>query len=142
MYVLDTNVASELVRTDGASAPQVISWISSRKRSDMYLTAVNQAELLYGVAIMPTGRRRLILQAVIDKWLADGFKGRILPFDDVAAQMYAKIAATRRSLGRPIAVADCQIAAITRAKDATLVTRNVQDFENTGINVVNPWAES
>ena len=139
MFILDTNVVSELVRTDREPEPQITSWVSSHRKVNLYLTAVNRAELSYGIAIMPFGRRRSELQLSVERWLDFGFRDRILPFDDVAAQMYAQIAASRRSFGKPIGVADCQIAAIPRARDAILATRNVRDFEDTGIEVVNPW---
>ena len=142
MQILDTNVVSELVRTDKQPEPQITSWVSSQKKVDMYLTAVNRAELLYGIAIMPFGRQRSELPLSVERWLDFGFRERILPFDDDAAQMYAQIAALRRSFGKPIGVADCQIAAITRTQDATLVTRNVRDFQGTGIEIVNPWIAS
>ena len=142
MFAIVTNVASEIVRVDRVREPQVISKFPLHDLADMYLTAVNEAELLYGIAIMPIGRRRSSLQLTIERWLEIGFRERILPFDDEASRMYAQIAAIRRSAGKPIAVSDCQIAAITRARDAILVTRNIRDFEDTGIEVVNPWVAS
>ena len=74
------------------------------------------------------------------RWLDLGFANRILPFDSAAARAYAEIAANRRQAGRPIAEADCQIAAISRLRSAVLVTRNVRDFQGTGVEVVDPWA--
>ncbi len=91
---------------------------------------------------MPVGKRRSALQLALERWLSVGFRERILPFDDNASRIYAQIAPTRRFAGQPIGTADCQIAAITRARDATLVTRNVRDFEGTGIEIVNPWVGS
>lgn len=101
---------------------------------------MSEAELLYGVAIMPTGRRRNALEAAMTSWLDLGFGARILPFDSAAARVYAEIAAERRRAGRPIGEADCQIATISRSRGATLVTRNVRDFEGTGLNVIDPWS--
>ena len=72
--------------------------------------------------------------------LHDAFKNRVLPFDREAARAYADIAATRRSGGRPVAPADCQIAAIARSRDMAVATRNVRDFEDIDIDVVDPWA--
>ena len=139
MLVLDTNVASELMRPD--SAPVVTAWIAERDAREMFLTAVSEAELLYGIAIMPTGRRRERLAVAMTRWLELGFSERILPFDSAAARAYAEIAADRRLAGRPIGEADCQIAAISRSRAATLVTRNVRDFEGSGIDIVDPWTE-
>ena len=138
MFVIDTNVASELMRPEPTAA--VADWIAERNAQDMYLTAVSEAELLYGVAIMPTGKRRHALEAAMTRWLDLGFRERILPFDSAAARAYAEIAAERRGAGRPIGAADCQIAAISRSRGAVLVTRNVRDFEDTELSVIDPWS--
>ena len=138
MLVLDTNVASELMRPEPAS--EVADWISEREATEMFLTAVSEAELLYGIAIIPAGRRRDMLAAAMTRWLDLGFSERILPFDSSAARAYAEIASEKRLAGRPIGEADCQIAAISRSRGAVLVTRNVRDFEGTGVDVVNPWS--
>ena len=137
MFVINTNVASELMRS--APAPMVAAWIAERDAEELFLTAVSEAELLYGVAIMPAGRRRTMLEDSMTRWLDLGFVERILPFNSAAARAYAEIAADRRRAGRPIGEVDCQIAAISRSRGAVLVTRNVRDFEGTGIDVVDPW---
>ena len=137
MYVIDTNVASELMRP--SPAPAVAAWIAGRNAQEMHLTAVSEAELLYGVAIAPAGRRRDELEAAMIRWLDIGFADRVLPFDSAAARAYAEIAAGRRSAGRPIAPADCQIASIARSRGMAVITRNVRDFEGIGIEVVDPW---
>ena len=137
MYVIDTNVASELMRP--SPAPAVAAWIAGRDAEELYLTAVSEAELLYGVAIMPAGRRRNELEAAMRRWLDTGFAERILPFDSAAAREYADIAAGRRSAGRPIAPADCQIAAIAQCRGMTVATRNVRDFGDIDVVVVDPW---
>ena len=137
MFVIDTNVASEIMKP--APAPAVAGWIAARDAEELFLTAVSEAELLYGVAILPAGRRRRTLEAAMTRWLDRGFADRILPFDSAAAKAYAEIAADRRRAGRPIGEADCQIAAISRCRGAALVTRDVRDFEGAGIDVIDPW---
>jgi len=137
MFAIDTNVASELMRPE--PTPSVAAWIAGRDAQEMYLTAVSEAELRYGVAILPVGKRRTALEAAMTRWFDRGFGERILPFDSAAAKAYAEIAAERRQTGRTIGEADCQIAAICGSRGATLVTRNVRHFRGTGVEVVNPW---
>jgi predicted nucleic acid-binding protein len=137
MFLIDTNVISELMRA--TPAPSVLSWFSTQDPSTLYLSAVTEAELRTGIAILPAGQRREGLKAALDATIAEDFDGRILPFDTDAAKTYAEIAANRRSAGRPIADADCQIAAIARATGMLVVTRNTRDFEGCGIDVINPW---
>lgn len=123
-----------------APSPTVEAWIAEQDAETMYLTAVSEAELLYGAAIMPAGKRRNAVEAAMREWLALGFAQRILPFDSAAARAYAEIASGRRRAGRPIGEADCQIAAISRSRGAVLVTRNVRDFERTEVEIIDPWA--
>ena len=137
MVVLDTNVLSELMRP--APDPVIASWVAERATSSMHLTAVSEAELRFGLAIMPPGRRRDGLAKGLERMLQTGFANRVLPFDGAAASAYAEIAATRRAMGRPMQVADCQIAAIARLHGMAVATRNVRDFADTGIDVIDPW---
>ena len=138
MIVLDTNVLSELMRPSPAA--QIVEWVSRQAASTLYLTTISEAELRYGVAILPAGRRRDGLLAGIEGMLREDFAGRIIPFDREAALAYAEIAAGRRASGHPINHADCQIAAIARAIGAAVATRDEAVFEGCGIDVVNPWA--
>jgi toxin FitB len=137
MIIVDTNVVSELLRP--SPEPRVEAWLAARDGLDIYLTAISEAELRYGVAIMENGRRRDGLADAIDRILRDDMAGRVLAFDSAAAEAYATIAASRRAAGRPIAQADCQIAAIARARGATVATRNTADFEGCGVDLINPW---
>lgn len=137
MFVLDTNVVSELIGP--APEPSVSAWVAGQAASSLFLTAVNEAELRYGVAIMPAGARRDAVGTVIEALLQEDFAGRILPLDSDAAALYATLAAGRRAAGRPVAQADAQIAAIAAAKGMAVVTRNIDDFADTGVDVVNPW---
>jgi toxin FitB len=137
VIVLDTNVISELTRR--SPAPGVISWLDSRPTAEVATTAITAAELLYGVARLASGRRKTELAAAVRGLLSDDFGGRVLAFDDRAAPCYADIVSARDQRGRPIGVADAQIAAICRSLDAALATRNTIDFEETGIELINPW---
>ena len=137
MILLDTNVISELMRAEPAQI--VLDWFGQRDAANLFISAVTEAELRTGVAILPEGQRRDRLQAAIDAMIDLDFQARILPFDSPAAKAYAEIAAQRRAAGRPIAEADCQIAAIARATAAPIATRNVKDFDGCGVRVINPW---
>lgn len=138
MFVVDTNVLSELMNPRGSA--EVIAWADACPRQDQFTTALNQAEILYGLAIMPKGRKRNDRILWADAMFAEDFHGRILPFDERAAGHYADIVATRQRLGRRIEPVDAQIAAIARVHGMTVVTRDTKDFADCGIDVVNPWA--
>jgi toxin FitB len=137
VIVLDTNVVSELMRK--APEPRVVSWVDRFSASDVLVTAVTAAELMYGVARLPDGRRKRELHIKVEGLLTEDFANQILPFDALAALHYADIVASRERGGRPISMADAQIAAICRNLSAGLATRNVDDFVATGIDAVNPW---
>ena len=122
--------------------PAVTSWIAAHDINEIYLTAINEAELLYGVAIMPIGKKRNLLEVAMSRFFNLGIAERILPFDSAASREYAEIAADRRRSGRPIGAADCQIAAICRSRGAVLATRNVRHFRGMGIDVVDPWVST
>lgn len=137
MIVVDANLVSELMRL--TPAPAVMTWFSGQDSAGLYLTAVSEAELRAGAAILPAGQRRDRLSAEVDAMVREDFAGRVLPFDSAAARAYAEIAASRGSKGRPILEADRQIAAIARSRSMAVATRNVRDFVDTGIDLVNPW---
>ena len=137
MIVLDTNVLSELFRP--APDPRVESWLAAQDGATVYFTAVGEAELRHGLALLPAGKRRNALTRAVDAILGEDFRDRILPFDRLAARAYAGIAAERRAAGRPISQFDCQIAAIARANAAALATRNTNDFNGCGLDLINPW---
>jgi len=137
VIVLDTNVVSELMRK--AAEPGVVSWVDRFPAEDVLITAVTAAELRYGVARLPEGRRKRQLYSKVEELLTEDFREQMLPFDAPAATHYAEIVATRERAGRPISMADAQIAAICRTWSAGLATRNVDDFADTGVDAVNPW---
>jgi len=140
VIVLDTNVLSELMRSEPAAA--VFGWVAAQPRALLHTTSVNKAEILYGIAALPDGRRRHALATAAEAMFTDDFAGRVLPFDGVAAVYYAEIAADRRRRGRPIEAFDAQIAAIARAVGAELATRDTAGFAGCGVTVLNPWEET
>lgn len=137
MIVLDTNVLSELMRRRPTA--RVVSWVDEQDASALATTAVTVAELLHGVARLADGARKTKLAAAVDALVREDFSGRVLPFDVATAAHYAELVAGRDRNGRPISVSDGQIAAICRCHAAALATRNVRDFDATGIAVLDPW---
>ncbi len=137
MIVLDTNVLSELMRP--APAERVVRWVAAQPVTSLYTTSITQAEILHGIMLLPSGRRRNALQAAAEAMFGEDFGGRILAFGSEAADPYARIAAERCRAGRPISHFDAQIAAIARAAGAAIATRNVVDYAACGVEVINPW---
>ena len=140
MILLDTNILSELMRPTPEAA--VDQWLAGQPAASVFISAITEAELRYGLALMPPGKRRSALAVEIENMLGEDFSGRILPFDSPAAVAFAEIAAERRQAGRPISQADAQIAAIARSRGAALATRNVPDFEGCGVEIINPWSST
>jgi len=139
MYVLDTNILSALMAPE--RAPQVVTWVAGHSSRSLFTTAVCQAEILAGIAVMPEGRRRTALAGTARAMFEEDFHGRVLPFDATAASAYAEVFAMRKLAGRPIAPLDLIIAAIARAQDASVVTRDTGGFEDCGLTLINPWQE-
>lgn len=137
MIVLDTNVVSELMRP--APEPKVLAWLDAQAADALWLTSVNVAELLFGLARLPEGARKRALLAGFARMLEVDFAGRVLAFDLRAATVFADIAAKRERAGQPVGLADSQIAAICLEHGAVLATRNVRHFSYAGLELVNPW---
>jgi predicted nucleic acid-binding protein len=140
VIVLDTNVLSELMRSQPATA--VSAWAAAQARDELYTTSVSKAEILYGIAALPDGYRRTALAAAADAMFTNDFAGRVLAFDEVAAVHYAEIVAARRREGRPIEAFDAQIAATALAAGASIATRDTGGFAGCGLRVIDPWTTS
>jgi toxin FitB len=137
MIVLDTNVLSELIKSD--CNPSVLEWCKKQPEEKLYITAMTKAEMLYGIEILPSGKRKTELAKAAHDAFENMFEGRILDFDEQAAESYGTLRALNKKKGTPIYEADCIIAAITDIYHATLATRNIKDFKQCGIKLVNPW---
>ncbi len=137
MLVLDTNMLSAMMSAEPVR--KVADWILDQPSEQLFTAAVCQAEILSGIAILPDGRRRADLEAAARAMFADDFQGRVLPFDSAAAAAYAEMFATRRKAGRPAGTIDLMLASIARTRSASIVTRNVADFDGVGLTIINPW---
>jgi len=137
MIILDTNVISELMRPSPDA--RVLRWFGGQAAEDLHVTSITIAEILYGIELVQTARRRDALRAGAEKMFGAVFGDRILTFEDRTARIFAQIASSRRRQAKPISDFDAQIAAIAHVHGATLATRNPYVFEGCGVRLVNPW---
>jgi len=137
MIVLDTNVFSELMRLKPSA--RVLAWVARQPATELFTTSITEAEIFYGIELLTKGKRREGLLAAAEAVFSEDLAGQIFGFESDAARVFSKIAAHRRTLGRPISHADAQIAAIAQVRGAKLATRNVADFKDCGLDVVDPW---
>ena len=137
MIILDTNVVSELM--NDAPQPEVLAWADSQLIGTLFTTAITEAEVWAGIAVLPDGRRRRSLAGSAEHTFSVTFAERILPFDSEASRAYEAVAAARRAAGRLVSSYDCLIAAIARANGAAVATRNARDFQDCGVETLNPW---
>ena len=137
MIVLDTNVLSELIRP--VPEPRVLAWLERQVGEALFTTAISRGEMLYGAYRLPVGRRRNDLFQEIEAIFSTDMAGRVLPYDEAAADAHAELAALRRAQGRPSSQSDLMIAGIVRSLGAALATRNVRDFEGCDIVLLDPW---
>lgn len=138
MIVLDTNVLSALMRSE--PEPAVVKWLNGLPPESVWTTSITVFEVRLGLEILAAGRRRRQLEDAFARALEEDFEGRVLPFDQAAAQAAGRIAAERRRAGRAIEIRDVQIAGIISARRATLATRNIRHFEECGLVLVDPWS--
>jgi len=137
VILLDTNVLSEVVKPRPDA--QVLRWLSAQEPLSIFTTAITQAEVLFGIEDMPNGKRKLALAAAMERMFAEEFRDRILAFDEDAAPWFARFVASRKSAGHEMSQMDGMIAAVARRHKATLATRNIKDFQDCGLRLIDPW---
>lgn len=139
MIVVDTDVISELMRP--SPAPAVVDWVRTHSQRELYTTSITLAEVRYGIERLDDGRRKELFKSTAEELFA-AFGEYVLPFDRAAAIQYATIVGARDRAGLPIDGFDAQIAAICSAHKAMLATRNVKDFRDTGVEIIDPWRQN
>lgn len=137
MILLDTNVVSEPLRLKADAG--VVAWIDAQPIETLYLASITMAELRFGVAVLPAGKRRDALHENLEHRILPLFAGRILSFDLAASQSYAEIMTKARASGLAIGTADGYIAAIAVANGVIVATRDTAPFEAASLSVINPW---
>jgi predicted nucleic acid-binding protein len=140
VIILDTNVLSALMRT--APEAEIVRWLDHQPAESIWITSITLFETRLGLALLPRGRRRRVLELAFDQLLAEDLKHRVLDFDSAAATEAAALAASRQRTGRPVDMRDTQIAGIALARRAALATRNVRHFQNLSVTVIDPWKTS
>ncbi len=138
MIVLDTNVISALMRSEPDQV--VVRWLDALPPESLWTTAITVFEVRLGLEILAVGQRRRLLEAAFAAALEEDFAGRVLPFDQEAAQAAGRLAAERRRAGRPVEIRDIQIAGIARARKSALATRNLRHFDGLGLELLDPWS--
>ena len=138
MILVDTNVVSEIMAVVPSNA--VIEWINHQDTAALYLSTISIAEISYGLRVLPDGKRRCQLQERFENFVEVAFKHRILSFDEAAARTYGDVMGYRKEIGRPLGIPDGQIAAIARTNNCVVATRNIRDFEECGLDLINPFA--
>jgi predicted nucleic acid-binding protein len=139
VILLDTNVISALMQP--TPDLRVRGWLNRHEAQTLFLSTITVAEIGFGLCVLPEGQRRRRLEERFERFLAEGFEHRLLSFELPSARLYAEIMSSRRALGRPMSMADGQIAAIARARLLKLATRNTKDFEHCGVELVDPFLE-
>lgn len=137
MIIVDTNIVSEVMRT--APAPVVIEWLNRQETLALFLASTSIAEIEYGLAMMPSGKRRNGLRKAFDQFVTEAFEHRILVFDRESAAAYGELMGKRKQKGRPMSVQDGQIIAIAKVHGFAIATRNIKDFKECGIKLINPF---
>lgn len=137
MIIIDTNIISEMMKP--TVAHQVLTWLNQQDNTQLFVTSITIAEICYGLNVLPKGNRRNLLESAFHKAIMESFQYRILFFDDSAAFLYGKIMGQRKQLGRPLSIADGQIAAIASVHGFSLATRNIKDFNDCNIELIDPF---
>ncbi len=137
MILVDTNIISELMKPRPSQT--VVEWFDNTDPVTVFVSTVTIGEIIYGLNLLPQGKRRQQLTKAFQAVIAEAFSQRIVSFDEAAALIYGELMAQRQKMGRPMAIGDGQIAAIASARGYILATRNVRDFEDCGLTLVNPF---
>ncbi len=135
--ILDTNIISELMKS--VPDQNVLVWLDRQNALTLYITSISVAEIFYGLHVLPAGKRRIALETAFHHIIETVFSQRVIFFNIAAASHYGFIMAERKKTGKPMSTLDGQIAAIAKASDATLATRNIKDFIQTGVDIINPF---
>jgi hypothetical protein len=137
MILIDTNVVSEIMKA--APSQTVVNWLNNQKSSSLYVSTITIGEIEYGLRLLPAGKRRFQLKERFERFVSLAFAHRILAYDEAAARTYGEVMGHCKEIGRPMSIPDGQIGAIARSKGYTIATRNTSDFEDCGVELIDPF---
>lgn len=140
MIVLDTNVLSEPMRPSPERA--VVSWLDDQAVETLYVTTITLAEMRFGIAVLPKGKRRDRLSARFENDVLPAFGDRVLSFDEPASAQYSQLRARARAAGAAVGTTDAYIAAIAAAREFSVATRDTAPFIAAGVRVIDPFVSS
>jgi predicted nucleic acid-binding protein len=138
VIILDTNIISEMMKP--LPSQELLSWMDRQATDILYLTSISIAEIMYGLGVLPKGKRRSDLEQAFSSVKKEAFMGRILSFDEKSADFYGELMGNSKMKGRVMSFCDGQIAAIVKQHGFCLATRNIKDFSHCGIMLINPFA--
>jgi len=138
--LLDTNVVSEVMKV--APSALVIQWLNSQDSGSLFISSVTIGEVEYGLRILPDSKRRSDLRDRFETFVSSAFAHRVLDYDEVSARLYSEIMGRRKELGRPLSAPDGQIVSIAKAHGLGVATRNLRDFEQCGVELLNPFSST
>jgi predicted nucleic acid-binding protein len=136
-FLLDTNIPSEMTRPDPRAS--VVQWLNDADDKQLYFSVVSLGEIVKGITVLAAGKRRIVLQQWLNETLRPWFEERILPVTESIAERWGTLAGDCQLRGRPLKMADGLIAATALEHNLTVVTRNARDFEELGVDILNPW---
>ncbi len=139
MIILDTHIVSELMKQSPST--YVTTWLNEQKSSELFITSITIGEISYGLNALPKGNRRTLLENAFIDAINGAFKHRILSFDEKAAYKYGDLMAHKKSQGRALSICDGEIAAITQVYNYKIATRNIKDFLDCNIELINPFLD-
>lgn len=137
MILLDTNIISEIMKS--APSVSVVNWLNQQNPDIIFISTITIAEISYGLHILPHSKRRKLLESRFEQYVSQAFTQRILIFNKSAAKLYGEVMGYRKTMGKPLSILDGQIAAIALSNNASVATRNLKDFTDCGINLINPF---
>ncbi len=137
MIILDTNVISEMMKS--LPSLKVISWVDKQNANQLFITTITMAEIFYGLYALPLDHRRHLLENAFNKTIIEAFEYRILSFDEAASHSYGQLMANRKKMGKPSSILDGQISAIALTHGFAVATRNINDFSDCGLELIDPF---